>query len=233
MAAQRVVADREDVRTPATPVVALSASGVRRGDVRPIGHADVRCPRVRCPRVRCHPGVRTDGPPVSAALQPPCPDRAGPGARCGEPSPLGAMGLTCRRGPRAARSTARIGPEGKGWCCVGRGWLARGSTADLGRRIARGQAAAPPRRLADKGAGPAPGWRGRLAGEHENERVLTSPPQVRPGQVVGVVPDHGLDREVVTTLCGRWAGDGPVSSVRRTRPVRPGSRLRPQRGRGT
>jgi hypothetical protein len=115
----------------------------------------------------------------------------------------------------------------------GRGWLARGSTADLGRRIARGQAAAPPRRLADKGAGPAPGWRGRLAGEHENERVLTSPPQVRPGQVVGVVPDHGLDREVVTPLCGRWAGDGPVSSVRRTHPVRPGSRLRPQRGRGT
>jgi hypothetical protein len=65
-------------------------------------------------------------------------------------------------------------------------WVpARGSTTKLGRRITREQAAAPPRRLADKGAGPAPGCRS-LAGEHENEQVLTSPPQVRPGQVAGV-----------------------------------------------
>jgi len=78
LAAQRVVAGREDVRTPTMPVVALSASAVRRADVRPIGRADVRCPRVRCPRDRCHPGVRTDGPSVSAAMQPRCPDRAGP-----------------------------------------------------------------------------------------------------------------------------------------------------------
>jgi hypothetical protein len=88
LAAQRVVAGRQDVRTPATPVVALSASSVRRADVRPIGHADVRCPRVRCPRDRCHPGVRTDGPPVSAALQPRCPHRAGPwngSVRAGRP----------------------------------------------------------------------------------------------------------------------------------------------------
>src|SRR5215207_2221554 len=70
LAAQRVLAGREDVRTPATPVLALSASSVRR--------ADVRCPRVRCPRDRCHPGVRTDGPLVSASLQPRCPHRAGP-----------------------------------------------------------------------------------------------------------------------------------------------------------
>jgi hypothetical protein len=46
-----------------------------RGDVRPTGRADVQRPRVRCP---VHPGVRTDRPPVSAALPPGCPRRAGP-----------------------------------------------------------------------------------------------------------------------------------------------------------
>jgi leucine-zipper of insertion element IS481 len=49
----------EDVRTPATPFVAVSASSVRR--------ADVMCPGVRCPGDRCDPGVRTDRRPVSAA----------------------------------------------------------------------------------------------------------------------------------------------------------------------
>jgi hypothetical protein len=51
-----------DVRTAGSPFVALSASAVRRADVRPTGRADVRCP---C--VRCNPGVRTDTRPVSAA----------------------------------------------------------------------------------------------------------------------------------------------------------------------
>jgi hypothetical protein len=128
----------------------LSASSVRRAEVRPIGQADVRCPRVRCPRDRCHPGVRTDRPPVSAALQPRCPHRAGPwngSVRRAVPG-WAQGGSMCRRGPRAAWSPAGMGPEGKGWCWVGRGWLARGSRADLGRRIARAQAGAPPRRLA-------------------------------------------------------------------------------------
>jgi hypothetical protein len=174
LTAQRVVAGREDVRTPATPVVALSASSVRRADVRPIGQADVRCPRVRC-----HPGVRTDTRPVSAALQPRCPHRAGPwNGSVRRAIPVGRNGFDVPPWSAAAWSPARIGPEGKGWCWVGRGWLARGSRADLGRRIARAQAAAPPRRLAAwptrelvqrQGAG-------RLAGEHENEQVLTSPP---------------------------------------------------------
>jgi hypothetical protein len=37
-------------------------------------------------------------------------------------------------------------------------------------------------------------------------------PQVRAGRVAGVLADHGLDREVMTTLGGRCAGEGPVSS---------------------
>jgi len=47
---------------------------------------------------------------VSAALPPPCP-RAGP--RTGSvwrAAPAGRSGSTCRRGPRAAWSPARIGP---------------------------------------------------------------------------------------------------------------------------
>jgi hypothetical protein len=48
-------------------VVTVSASSVRRTDIRPTGRADVRCPGVRCPGVRCDPGVRTARRPVSAA----------------------------------------------------------------------------------------------------------------------------------------------------------------------
>ena len=50
----------------------LSASSVRRADVRPIAHADVRCPRVRCPRDRC---VKC---PVWASRRP----LSGVGVRC-------------------------------------------------------------------------------------------------------------------------------------------------------
>ena len=158
LAAQRVVAGREDVRTPATPVVAcprplsavrtsvqsvtrtsgVHASGVHATDaIQVSGQTGLRCPRL------CSLAVRT-------ALDPGT-------AQCGAPSPLGAMGSRCHRGPRAAWSPTRMGPDGRGWCWVGRGWPAPGSPADLGRRIARPQAAAPPCRLADKGAGPAPG----------------------------------------------------------------------------
>src|SRR5512132_2185778 len=91
-------------------------------------------------------------------------------------------------------------------------WPARGSTTDLGRRIARAQAAAPPGRLADKGAAPAPGcW--SVGREHENTQVLTSPRRCVLGRLPAWCLTMGLDRDVVTTLRGRWAGDGPVSSV--------------------
>jgi hypothetical protein len=72
-----VVVAVQDVRTPATPFVALSASAVRHADGRPTGRVDVRCPGVRCPRDRCDPGVRTDRRPVSAAAAAALSHRAG------------------------------------------------------------------------------------------------------------------------------------------------------------
>jgi hypothetical protein len=121
------------------------------------------------------------------------------------------------------------GLDGKGWCCVGRGWLARGSP-DLGRRIARtGCGAAPP--PGDKGAGPAPGCRSVGWGARERAGAHLSSRRWVLGRLPAW-PDHGAGQGAVTTLRGRWAGDGPVSSVPEGHPVRPGSRLRPQRGRG-
>jgi hypothetical protein len=73
-------------------------------------------------------------------------------------------------------------------------WAAASQAHRLGRRLA----AWPIRELVQRQGV------GRLAGGHENTQVLTSSRQVCPGQVAGVVPDHGLDREVVTTLRGRW-----------------------------
>jgi hypothetical protein len=172
-----------------------SASCVRRADVRPIGHADVRCPCVWCPRVRRNPGVRTDGPSVSAALQ-----RA---VRTALDLGLGAagrprwrMGSMCRRGPRAARSTARMGPEGKRWCW-GWPWVAR-TRVDT-------RPGPPHRTRTGCGATSPPGRQGSWSsarvpvGWLESTRTSRCSPspsrRCRPGQVAGVVPDHGLDRE--------------------------------------
>jgi hypothetical protein len=104
---------------------------------RPVSTRPVpsRCPDGRasgCPR-RCSRAVRT-------ALAPGM-------ARCGGPSPLAQW---VRRAAVVRGRPPAWGLDGKGWCCVGRGWLARGSTTDLGRRIARAQAAASPRRLATR-----------------------------------------------------------------------------------
>jgi hypothetical protein len=199
-------------RTSGVHASGVHASGVHAtGAIQVSGRTGLRCPRL------CRRAVRT-------ALDPGM-------ARCRGPSPLGAMGSTCRRGPRAAWSPARTGPDGKGWCWVGRGgphegrrqtWAAASHAHRLRRR---------PGRLADIGAGPAPGCRS-VGWEHENTQLLTNPPGAS-WQVPAWCPTMGLDREVVTTLCGRWIGDGPVSSVPQAHPVRPGSELRPQRGRGT
>ena len=156
------------------------------GRPSPIGQANVRCPRVRC-----HAGVRTDGSPVSAALQPRCPDRAGPwNGSVRRAAPVGAMGSTCRRGPRAAWSPARMGSEGRDGAALAVGGSHEGrwriwAAVSHAHRLRRRLAAWPTRELVQRqGAG-------RLAGEHENERVLTSPPAGAFGQVVGVMPDHG------------------------------------------
>jgi hypothetical protein len=178
------------------------------------GHAGPRPVRVLCPPCG-RPSKRSSGRPVSTRpvstrpVPSRCPDgwasgirgsaaalsahRAGPPgmARCGGPSPLGAMGSTCRRGPRAAWSPARIGPDGNGWSCVGPGWLARGSPADLGppHRTPTGWGAtSPPGR---QGSWSAPGVPVGWLGSTRTSRCSPVPPLVRPGQVAGVVPDHG------------------------------------------
>jgi hypothetical protein len=180
-AAQRVVAGREDVRTPARPVVALSASsGPRWG--RP---SSVRASGVQASGVQASgaSGCPDGHAPVSAALPPRFPRRAGPRSWlgvAGRPS-VGRSGSTCRRGPRAAWSPACIGPDGKGRGGGCRCLLAGGSTLAQGRRLAGVPAAAPPGRRADTGAGPGQGA-GRVAREAW-DRAAAHRPAGRPGQV--------------------------------------------------
>ena len=225
----------QDVRTPATAVVAgprpLSAI---RTDVRPTGRADVWCPGDGCPRDRGDPGC-PDG--HASGVHSRC-SRAvrtvlDPGIRrCGGTGHIGAPGWTCRCGRCAAWSSLpESGLAGRnGRTLAVRGshegrpptWTATWYAYRLRRRA---------RCSATMGAGPAPvpvGWRG--VGEGAG---VPSPPQVRPGKVAGVVPDHGAGHGGVTTLGGRWAGDAPVSSVPEDPSASAGERLRPQRGRGT
>jgi hypothetical protein len=190
---------REDVRTPARLVVALSAPRSRRGtSVQPVErtssvqassvHASgVQASSVRCPGVRCS-GVRTDRPALSAAMPPRGPRRAGPGvAGCGGRR-LGAAGPGAP-GVRGRWSPACIGPDGMRWCG---GWpcpAATRSTVAQGRRLAGVPAAAPPGRRADTGWSRArvpAGW-----GSPGRSRCLPVPPQ-GVWAVAGVVPDHGL-----------------------------------------
>ena len=142
------------------------------------------------------------------------------------------LGPTGRCAPWSAGGVAacRLRPDGKGmvrrWPWLARTRVDPSPGPPLGRRPGCG-AAWPPGRHGRWSRVPA-GWRGSMG------RSRCSPaPAGRSGQVVGVVPDHGLDQEVVTTLRGRWlvvvvpcrsAPEGPLGSV--------GSSLRPQRGRG-
>jgi hypothetical protein len=122
-----MVAGREDVRTLARPVVALSASTVPpsgRPSNRSSGHPVSRCPDGQASGVR-----------GAAALSGPRWALEWLGV-VGRPS-VGRSGSTCRRGPWAAWSPAGIGPNGKRWCDVGRPWLARGSTVAQVRRLGR------------------------------------------------------------------------------------------------
>jgi hypothetical protein len=111
----------EGVRTPATLFVALTASSVRRADVRPqVGRVSGRA-HVRCPR------------PVHLC----CPHRAGsPSASLRRSSPswahwVGRVAVVCERFGRRCPNRAW---RRRGWSRVGRAWLTPGSTADLGRR---------------------------------------------------------------------------------------------------
>jgi hypothetical protein len=242
-AAQWVVAGREeDVRTPARPVVALSASsGPRWGrpSNRSSGHPVSRRPVSRRP---VQPGVQVSGAAgcpdghalVSAAL-PRCPRRAGPRSgsvwwaaparRSGSTFPWSAGGVVaCRH---------RAGREGmvRRWP-----WLARmrSTVARAAAWPASGCGAA----LAP--AGPPGRWsRARVpadGGEPGMEQVLIGPGRAS-WQVAGVVADHGLDQEVVTTLGGRWARMVPCRPAPEDPPgsvgEQPAAAARPQGVRST
>jgi hypothetical protein len=215
----------------ARPDVALSASPVPwwgRPSNRSSGRPMSRRPVSRRP---LQSGVRTDRTPVSAALPPRCPRRAGPGvARCGGPPsgwaqwvdvpPWSAGGVVaCRH---------RAGRQGmvRRWPC----WLTRGSTLAQGCRLAGVPAAASPDRRTDTalvrgGCRPGGGGARDGAGAHR-------PPQGVLGRSSAWCPTMGLDQEVVTTLRGRWARVGPCRPAPEDPPGSVGSSLRPQRGRG-
>jgi hypothetical protein len=80
-------------------VIAVSASSVRRADIRPTGRADVRCPGVRCPR----------------PLQPRCPHRAGSRTSVRRDTP---------RLAHRVRRAAAVG-ERPGRRCPNRAWRGR------------------------------------------------------------------------------------------------------------
>jgi hypothetical protein len=207
-----VVVAVEDVRTPATPFVALFA-------VRTSVHLVARSSSVQATgvhatgviRVSGQTGVRTDRRPVSAAAA-----SALSGPRCipdvgaAGQATFGGSGSTCRCSPRAAWSSLpESGLAGKGWSNVGSAWLAQVSTADLGRRFAVAPAAAP--RSPTKEAGPAPGCRSVGWGAREGAGASKSPAGA---SWAGCRRDARpwLDRKVATTLGGRCAGVGLVSS---------------------
>jgi hypothetical protein len=151
---------------------------VRRADVRPPGRVDVRCPGVRCPGVRSDPGVRTDTRP-------------------------GVRGL-CVRTVRTTLDPQRVGAGaqvtfgGPGSTCCRR----RQAWAPLRTRTAAAPRSPSGRPGSWSSARVLVDW----LGSREGADAHKSSPQVRRGGVAGVMPDHGVDREVVTTLRGRCAG---------------------------
>jgi hypothetical protein len=183
---------------PRRPSLCPHPLSAMRTDVRPTGRADVRCPRDRCPRDRCDAGVRTDRRPVSAAaaaaLSAPrwFPERVGAAGT----ATLGAAG--CDVSPWSVSGlvvAARIGPGGEGM--VVRRQCVAGTSGD-GRpgptlRTRRGWGAALVA-WATKDAGPAPGA-GRVAGGTGRSRRARVAPPMRPGQVAGVMADHGAGAE--------------------------------------
>jgi hypothetical protein len=168
----------EDVRTPATPFVTLSASSVRPADVGPTGRADVRCPGDQWPRDACDPGVRTDRRPVSAAaasaLSAP---RWIPDVGAAGQATSGAPGSTGRCGLRAAGSSlpesGLAGRDCRPWPCAARTRVdgTPGPPLRIRTGWAPGSPPGRPRELVQRqGAG-------GLAGEHGKEQVCSQVPR--------------------------------------------------------
>jgi hypothetical protein len=184
---------REDVRTPATLVVPLSAPRSRRGtSVQPVE----RTSNVQCPVSGVQAsGVQVSGVQVSGRTGLRCPRQCRRAVRVAlDLEWLGVggrrLGAVGRGAPGVrGRVVACIGPDGKRWCG---GWpcpAATRSTVAQGRRLAGVPAAAPPGRRADTGWSRArvpAGW-----GSPGRSRCSPVPPQ-GVWAVAGVVPDHGL-----------------------------------------
>ena len=193
------------------------------------GHAGRRPVRVLCPPCG-RPSNRSSGRPVSTRpvstrpVPSRCPDGWASGV-CGSAAalsaprwpwngsvrravPLGAMASTCRRGPRAAWSSARMGLKGRDGAAV-----AVGGSQEVDDRPEPAASHAhrlPPGRQGSWPSARVPvGWLGstRRAGAHQ------SPHRCVLGRLPAWCPTRGLHREVVTTLRGRWSGDDPASSV--------------------
>jgi hypothetical protein len=196
-----------------------------RTDVRPTGRADVRCLRDRCPRDRCDPGVRTDRRPVSAAAAaaPSAPRWIPRRRRCAGPA-VWRTGLDVSLWSVSGLVVAtRIGPGGDGmverWPCVAGTRVDGRPGPPLGMRTGCGAALAawPTRELVQRQDA------GRLAGEQGRSRCSQIPAGA-PWASCRLMPDHGLDREVVTTLRGRCAGGwSPVVRLWRAHPVQRGA----------
>jgi hypothetical protein len=212
----------QDVRTPATAVVAGSASAVRHADGRPSNWSGGRlCPGDRCPRDRGDPG---------------CPDGQASGVhsrcsravrtvldprirRCGGTGHIGAPGWTCRCGRCAAWSSLpeRAWREGmvERWPCVARTRIDARPGLPLGMRTGCGAALAArrPWELVQRRCRSVGGGAGEGAG-------APSPPQVRPGQVAGVLADHGAGTGRARTVVGA-TGFEPVTPSVSAKPREP------------
>jgi hypothetical protein len=230
-ASAAVVVAVQDVRTPATPFVALSA-------VRTSAHLVARTSGVRASGVRASGVIRVSGQTgvrYPRPLRPRCPHRAG--SRRSVPRDRPRLADRVRRVAVVPERLGRRCPMRPGWEEMVVHWQCVAGTRVDGRpgpplrsRTGCGAALAA---WPTKGAGPAPGCRSVGWGAREGAGAHESLAGTSLGQVAGVLLDHGRDRKVVTTRCVvvalvlvscRPALEGPSGSA--------GHRLRPQRGRG-
>jgi hypothetical protein len=183
---------RSAVGTSVQPVE--RTSGVQASGVQASGAAG--CPGVRCSRVsgRTRSGVRG-----AAALSAPrwTPEWLGVVGRPGRAQRVDVPVVRGRRGRLPA--SGRTGRNGSALAVLARmrstvaraaAWPASGCSAALAPAGRHGAL------VQGQGAGR---WR-----EPGMEQVLTGPGRAS-WQVAGVVADHGLDQDVMTTLRGRWA----------------------------
>ena len=158
-------------------------------------------------------GVRTDTRPVptaaAAALSGPCwiPESVGAAGPATLAHRLGRVAVVgARLGRRCPNRAWREGMVER-WPCVARTRVDARPGLPLGMRTGCGAALAArrPWELVQRRCR-------SVGGEQGKERVLQVPRRCGLGRLPAYWPTMGLDREVVTTLRGRCAGVGPLSS---------------------